>query len=89
MNAAPHESRSKLSPMRSPPTPMSDAECASRLGLNSGTPFNRKQKLRSVVLVQHHRPAVGARFAGPRCWITYARRQLLAKADIAASRVSA
>jgi hypothetical protein len=37
MNAAPHESRSKVSPMQVSPKPMSEAERASRLGLNSGT----------------------------------------------------
>jgi hypothetical protein len=36
MNAAPHESRSNVSPMQVSPTPMSEAECAVRLGLNSG-----------------------------------------------------
>jgi hypothetical protein len=40
-------------PCRSPPTPMSETECASRLGLNSGALLDRKQKMRSVVLVQH------------------------------------
>jgi hypothetical protein len=84
MNAAPHDSRSKVSPMQVSQTAMSKAEGAFRLGLNSGALLTRHQKMRSVVLAQHrpNRPS-------PRRLVTYSRRQLLAKADIAASRVSA
>jgi hypothetical protein len=84
MNAAPHESTSKVSPMQVPPKPMSEAEGAFRLGLNSGALLTRHQKMRSVVLAQHRPTALH-----PRRLVTYSRRQLLAKADIAASRVSA
>jgi hypothetical protein len=46
--------------------------------------------MRSVVLVQHARPGGrGAVSLAPLLGFTYSRRQLLAKAAIAASRVSA
>jgi hypothetical protein len=53
MKAAPHESRSKVSPMQVPQTAMSEAEGAFRLGLNSGALLTRHQKMRGVVLAQH------------------------------------
>jgi hypothetical protein len=64
---------------------MSEAEGAFRLGLNSGALLTRHQKDAQC--------CAGATPAEPpftpRRLVTYSRRQLLAKADIAASRVSA
>jgi hypothetical protein len=50
MNAAPHDSRRKVSPMQVSQTAMSEAEGAFRLGLNSGALLTCHQKMRSVVL---------------------------------------
>ena len=52
MNAAPHESRSKVSPI-AVPLAMSRDECPLGLRLNSGAAVDPKQKMLSVVLVQH------------------------------------
>jgi hypothetical protein len=62
MNAAPHDSRSKVSPMQASQTAMSEAEGAFRLGLNSGALLTRHQKMRNVVLAQHrpNRPSPDA-----------------------------
>jgi hypothetical protein len=84
MNAAPHDSRSKVSPMQVSQTAMSEAEGALRLGLNSGMLRNQSSKDAQC--------CAGATPAEPPFTpdaVTYSRCQLLAKADIAASRVSA
>jgi len=50
MNAAPHESRSKVSPMQC--LTHKQGECPLRLGLNSGGGLDPKRKVLSVVRVQ-------------------------------------
>jgi hypothetical protein len=53
MNATPHESRSKFSPIQSPLKAMSEGECSVRIRQNSGA-ARPQQKLPTVALLQLH-----------------------------------
>jgi hypothetical protein len=87
MKAAPHESRSNVSPMQVSP----NVDERSRVCFPPRAEFGRApligSKRCSVVLVQHAR--VGARFAGPAAWVRKTLSRRSGKAGIARTGIRA